>query len=75
MYIVYVQLVLQDFREEVATHEDQFELLRAEGGRGGEWAEYLVPEDLQSELPSDESQPQSPCQGAYMYMYMLYICV
>ena len=44
----------------MAAHEDQFELLRAEGGKEGRWAEYLVPEDMQNELPSDDSQPQSP---------------
>lgn len=52
--------LLQKFSEDVAGREDQFELLRAEGGKEGRWAEYLVPEDMQNELPSDDSQPQSP---------------
>ena len=52
--------LLQIFREAVAAHEGQFKLLWVEGGREGQWAEYLIPEDMQNELPSDNSQLQSP---------------
>ena len=54
----------QDFQELVSSRGESFDSLRSEGGREGKWGEYLVPDDMQSELPSDDSQPQSPGQSA-----------
>ena len=44
----------------MAAREAEFESLQAEGGRGGQWAEFLIPEETLNDLPSDDSQPESP---------------
>ena len=45
------------------SREDEFERLVEHGGCGGKWAEFLVPEDAQTDLLSDDSQPASPGEG------------
>ena len=53
-------ITTQEFRDVVTAHKNEFDLLCREGGQGSQWGDYLVPEDTQNNLPSDDSQPQSP---------------